>query len=420
MNQPSLFVHPTATRTLVTDRLFETKNVGSPAATRFNRVLLLGRANAIAITAIVFSLVSPVRVAASDGPAHYQQTNLVSDLPGVAAVTDPNLVNPWGLSRSATSFWWVSDNGMGLSTLYSGTGAKQSLVVTIPNAAGGTDPSAPTGTVFNGTATDFLVAPGKSAHFLFSTEEGSIAGWNSGTTAVIVVNNAGTAVYKGLTLAQLNGANTLYAANFMGGTVDVFDREFHPVTLGADAFHDPMIPGNYAPFNVQAIGGSLYVTFAQKEAGSIDEVHGPGKGFVDVFSPSGVLEKRLRWGAWFNAPWGVAMAPADFGEFSNLILVGQFGSGKIAAFDPDSGEFRGLMRSEHGRPLMIEGLWALSFGNGANAGPTNTLFFTAGIDDEAHGLFGTLTPLNGGDRGDKNGDNANEDSQNDNGSNSND
>jgi uncharacterized protein (TIGR03118 family) len=344
------------------------------------------------LSASVFAFAAALS-ASDDTPRHYQQTNLVSDVAGLAANTDAHLVNPWGLSRSATSPWWVSNNGTGTSTLYNGAGTALPLVVTIPNAPGVTDPSAPTGTVFNGVATDFLLGPSTPARFLFSTENGTIAGWNSGTTAVLAVNNSGNAVYKGLTLASMNGANFLYAANFQTGRVDVFDTAFHAVTLPANAFRDPRLPRNYAPFNVQAIGSSIYVTFAQKEAGSIDEVHGPGKGFVDVFSTSGVLQKRLRWGSWFNAPWGVAQAPANFGRLSNHVLVGQFGSGKIAAFDPATGEFRGLMRATHGRPLSIEGLWALSFGNGAAAGPANTLFFTAGIDDEAHGLFGTITPL---------------------------
>jgi uncharacterized protein (TIGR03118 family) len=335
-----------------------------------------------------------VRLAADDGsPARYQQTNLISDVPALAAATDASLVNPWGLARSATSPWWIALNGTGLATLSNGMGVIQALVVTVPGLPGATGPAAPTGTVFNGTATDFLLSAGTPAHFLFVTEEGTISGWNAGTSAVLVVNNSSTAVYKGLTIASSLGANFLYAANFKAGTVDVFDHAFKPVTLGTGAFQDPQLPKGYAPFNVQSVGASIYVTFAQTEAGSIDEVHGPGKGFVDVFSPTGVLQKRLQSGTWFNAPWGVALAPASFGRFSNLILVGQFGSGKIAAFDPVSGNFRGFMTDAKERPLIIDGLWALGFGNGATAGPINTLFFTAGLDDEAHGLFGTLTPL---------------------------
>ncbi|MFT3869470.1 MAG: TIGR03118 family protein [Nibricoccus sp.] len=345
----------------------------------------------------LLALVSPAFIAqasAHDHPSgHYVQTNLVSDVAGLAAATDPHLVNPWGLSASATSPWWVADNGTGLSTLYNGAGAVQALVVTIPNLAGVADPSAPTGTVFNGTATDFLVAPGRPSRFLFSTEAGTIVGWSSGTTGVQMVNNAGSAVYKGLALAQIGGVNHLYAANFQTGKVDVFDRTFAPVTLSPWAFRDPHLPRGYAPFNVQAIGGSIYVAYAKTEAGSIEEVPGPGKGFVNIYSPEGVLQKRLQHGAWFNAPWGLAMAPADFGPFSNMILVGQFGSGKIAAFDPATGKFRGFLRGENHRPVKIEGLWAIAFGNGANAGPTNTLYFAAGIDDEAHGLFGSLTAV---------------------------
>jgi uncharacterized protein (TIGR03118 family) len=334
------------------------------------------------------------RLTAGEQPeSHYVQTNLVADVSGWATATDPNLVNPWGLSRSATSPWWVADNGTGLSTLYTGVGAIVPLVVTVPNLPGVTDPSAPTGTVFNGTATDFLLAANTPARFLFATEGGTIAGWNSGTTAVQMVDKSATAVFKGLTLAQISGVNYLYAANFMAGTVDVFDRMFMPVTLSAWAFHDPHLPSGYAPFNVQNIGGDIYVSYAQKETGSIDEVHGAGKGYVDVYTSDGVLKKRMQHGSWFNAPWGLALAPADFGRFSNKLLVGQFGSGKIAAFDPASGRFLGFLQGEHHHSLAIDGLWALSFGNGANAGPLNSLYFTAGADDEAHGLFGTITAV---------------------------
>lgn len=333
--------------------------------------------------------------AAEPSSHHYLKTELVSDVPGRAAVTDPNLVNPWGLVSSPTSPWWVADNGIGLSTLYNGAGATRSLVVTVPNIVGAKDPSAPTGIVFNGVATDFLIAAGQPARFLFATENGTIAGWNTGPMAVQLVDNSATAVYKGLTLAANNGANCLYAANFKAGTVDVLDHAFSPVPLAADAFQDPELPANYAPFNVQAVGDAICVTFAEKQAGSIDEVHGAGKGYVDLFTPAGVLLRRLDWGPWFNAPWGVAQAPAGFGRFSHMILVGQFGSGKIAAFDADTGEFRGLLRGARGRPIIIDSLWALRFGNDANAGPATTLFFTAGIEDEAHGLFGTITVVNG-------------------------
>ncbi len=263
--------------------------------------------------------------------------------------------------------------------------------MTIPNSPGETDPSAPTGTVFNGT-TDFAVTGGSAAKFIFDTEGGTIVGWSSGTTGVLMVNNSATAVYKGLAIGQLNGANVLYAANFKARTVDVFDASYKPVSLGMEAFKDRLIPKDYGPFNVQNIGGTIYVAFAQTQPDSIDEADGAGRGFVDAFSANGTLEKRMEWGVWFNAPWGVALAPQGFGKYSGLLLVGQFGSGKIAAFDPMSGLFKGMMRTEKGKALQIDGLWDLAFGNGGSAGATTTLYFTAGPDDEAHGLFGTLTP----------------------------
>lgn len=289
----------------------------------------------------------------------------------------------------------MSDNGTGLSTLYNGTGAVQALVVTVPAATGTTGASAPTGTVFNGTS-DFQVGVNQPARFIFATEDGAISGWNPAanpTLAINKVDNPGKAVYKGLAIGQIGTANYLYAANFFTGKVDVFDKDYAPVDLGAGAFWDSHLPKGYAPFNVQAIGDKIYVTYAKQDNDKIDEVDGRGRGFVTVFTTSGVLSLRLKSGPWFNAPWGVVLAPADFGRFSNLVLVGQFGSGKIAAFDPVSGKFRGLVRAANHKAVKIDGLWALSFGNGAGAGPANSLYFSAGINAEAHGLFGTLTAL---------------------------
>jgi uncharacterized protein (TIGR03118 family) len=328
----------------------------------------------------------------------FQQTNLVSDVPGLAATTDANLVNPWGLTRSDTSPWWVADNGTGVSTLYNGAGAIVPLVVTVPVPPGGTPPSAPTGTVFNGS-TDFF-----GDRFIFVTEEGTVSGWSGGTSAILRVNQAGSAIYKGVALAQSNGANFLYAANFFAGTIDVFDKNYMPVALAAGAFSDPLLPEGFAPFNVQNIGGQLFVAFAKQDEEKEDEVAGPGLGFVDIFDARGKLVLRLQSGPWMNAPWGIAFAPASFFNstgnpfligVSNTLLVGQFGSGQIATFDLKRGAFHGLLRGADDQPLTIDGLWALGFGNGATAGPTNTLFFTAGIDDEEHGLFGTITPIAG-------------------------
>ncbi len=370
----------------------------SGAATLNHHQKVSGRSSLISLASLgIVSLLSLTTPASAQH--RYQQTNLVSDVAGMAAITDPNLVNPWGLSRSATSPWWTANNGTGTSTLYNGLGVKQALVVTVPGPTGSTEAGTPTGTVFNGSS-DFKVGlPGTNqpARFLFATEEGTISGWNPAANATMAINkvdwSASGAVYKGLTLGQIGTANYLYAANFHAGTVDVFDGSFTPVNLGATAFKDPHLPKGYAPFNVQAIGDKIYVTYAKQDADKIDEVQGPGRGFVTAYTTSGVLSLRLHSGRWFNAPWGVAQAPADFGRLSGLILVGQFGSGKIAAFDPVTGKFRGLMRGEHHRSVQIDGLWALSFGNGAGAGPLNTLYFAAGINDEAHGLFGTLTSL---------------------------
>jgi uncharacterized protein (TIGR03118 family) len=353
----------------------------------------LSASQRLMMTVTAFTLTAAVTLCLSTAvfAQHFQQTNLVSDVPGLAATTDPHLVNPWGLTRSATSPWWVADNGTGVSTLYRGDGTIVPLVVTIPVPPGGTPPSAPTGTVFNGSS-DF-----KGDRFIFVTEEGTISGWSSGTSAVLRVNRAGSAIYKGVAIAQNHGANLLYAANFFAGTVDVFDKDYMPFKLGPSAFSDPLLPDGYAPFNVQAIGDKLFVAFARQDEDKEDEVAGPGRGFVDAFDASGHLVLRLRSGAWMNAPWGIALAPADFGKLSNELLVGQFGSGEIATFDLKHGNFHGLLRGAQGQPLTIEGLWALSFGNGSAAGPTNTLFFTAGIDDEQHGLFGTITPIAGDD-----------------------
>ena len=329
----------------------------------------------------------------------YKQTNLVSDLPG-ANHLDGNLVNPWGLTRSSGSPWWVSDNGTGVSTLYDGTGNPQSLVVTIPPIAGGPG-GVPTGAVFNGT-TDFKLPNGNPARFIFVAEDGTISAWNGGTLATLKSTDP-DAVYKGAAIAHRDGANYLYVANFKGGRIDVYDTMFKRVRFGPSAeesseestraFRDAQVPRGFAPFNVQNIGGDLYVAFAKADSAGHDEIQGLGLGYVDVFSPGGTLLRRFEHGSWLNAPWGMTLAPGDFGAFSHNLLVGQFGSGEIAVYDVSSGRFIGKMQDDKGGVLMIDGLWALAFGNGGTAGPLNTLFFTAGIQDEAHGLFGTLTSV---------------------------
>jgi uncharacterized protein (TIGR03118 family) len=324
---------------------------------------------------------------------NYQQHNLVSDIPGLADHTDANLVNPWGLTRSSTGPWWISDNGKGVSTLYNGSGGAIPLVVTVP-AGNIHGTGVPTGAVFNGS-TSFELTPHNPAVFIFVTEDGTVSGWNpkvDPTNAVIKVNLPHS-VFKGATIAAIGHALYLYVADFHNGAILVFDTNFVRVPQNSDSFKDPHIPHGFAPFNVQNIGGNLYVSYAKQDEDGGDDVPGPGLGYVDVFTPQGKLIQRLEHGDWLNAPWGLALAPYDFGSFSHAVLVGQFGSGQIAAYDYITGAFLGLLEDPNGHTISIDGLWALSFGNSATAGPYNVLFFTAGINDENDGLFGTLTPL---------------------------
>jgi uncharacterized protein (TIGR03118 family) len=348
---------------------------------------------------------------------HYKQTNLVSDLASIATANppDPNLKNPWGLTRSSSGPWWVANNNSGTSTLYGGNGnalpPKQNggpLVVTVPPPGfrAGTQ-SAPTGVVFNGSPTEFLLAPGKQAIFIFATEDGTISGWNptvnpptSATNAVLKVDNsdkgsANGAVYKGMTSAEINGHRFLYVTNFRSAKVEVYDTNFRRVHFGEEAFEDEGLPRGFAPFNVQNIGGTLFVTYAKQNAARHDDIAGDGHGFVRIFTPSGKLIGHLEHGDWLNSPWGVVWTTRDFGEFSNAILVGNFGSGRIAAFNGFTYKFMGFVKNPDDSILTIDGLWSLTFGNDATAGPANTLFFTAGINGEQDGLFGTVTPVDG-------------------------
>jgi uncharacterized protein (TIGR03118 family) len=360
----------------------------------------------------------------------YVVTPLVSDQTGKAKVTDSNLKNAWGVTFSpGASPFWIADNATGLATLYDGDGTKVSVVVTIPcpttPGQGSSCPTtaAPTGTVWNPTTSGFLVpgtTPPVPSHFIFATEDGTISAWASGSAATIAVNNATVpnatngAVYKGLAVGVnvngviVNGGTSptfvfLYATNFRAGTIDVFDAGFNQVTPGTPgkidgSFTDPNIPAGFAPFGIQNINGDLFVTYAKQNAVKHDDVAGAGNGFVDVFDTNGFLLRRFASGRPLNSPWGVARASFAFGQFSGLILVGNFGNGEINVFD-SRGRFIDELDDAKGKPLKIDGLWTLTLGGGAKSS-SDTLYFTAGPNDEKDGLFGTITPVSDNDDND--------------------
>jgi len=359
-------------------------------ATRLPRRLL-----AAAFVAATAALLIGVSLGTA-GSGAYTVTPLVSDGSIPAPNTDPNLVNAWGLTAGPTTPWWVADNGKDVTTLYPGTGVPVGLVVSIPIA--------PTGAGFNGDASSFPVMNGTAtgpARFIFDTEEGQIRGWNpnvpppptSTQTEVGVDSSPAGAIYKGLAIIQFHVGSRLYAADFHNARIDVFDGSWMPV-VKPGAFVDPNLPKGYAPFNVQTIGSRIFVAYAKQDADAKDEVAGQGFGFVDVYDVDGKLLARVASRGQLNAPWGLALAPAHFGQFSGDLLVGNFGNGEINAYEelPDgSWVHRGKLRDADGHVILIEGLWALQFGNDAAAGPKNTLFFTAGPHGETEGLFGSIT-----------------------------
>lgn len=326
---------------------------------------------------VALALASPL-LQAENG---YRQDNLVSDIPGLATHTDSSLVNPWGISSGPTSPFWVSDNGTGKSTLYNTTGNPIPLVVNIPGGV-------PTGQVFNGNAAAF-----NGDRFIFAGEDGSISGWRGtlGTNAEVLQLPKADSSYKGIALATMGTNTYLYAADFAKGQIAVIPSSGAPSLSGN--FTDPGLPSGYSPFNIQNVGGSLYVAYAKTQVGSTDEVAGAGLGFVDKYDLNGNFLMRVASNGVLNAPWAVTLAPTSFGQFGGALLVGNFGDGMINAFDPTTGALVGTLKDDHGNPLVIEGLWGLQFGNGGAGGKTNRLYFAAGIDDEAHGLFGSLTPI---------------------------
>jgi uncharacterized protein (TIGR03118 family) len=323
----------------------------------------------------------------------FTATALVSDGAVPAAHTDANLKNSWGIAFNPQGFVWVADNGTNLATLYDGNGVPQSLVVTIP--AGQNGSASPTGIVFNGTQSFTVTENGKSgvAAFIFAGEGGTITAWAPavGPTNAFVVydDGAGGAVYKGLALAAMNGSNFLYATDFHNNKIDVFNTGFTKVNMPG-AFTDPAIPAGFAPFGIAAIGSNLFVTYAMQDAAKHDDVAGAGLGMVDVYDTSGNLKQHFATGGPLNAPWGIAQAPSNFGSMSGAILVGNFGDGKINAFNASSGQSMGPLNGPSGSPLVEPALWGIAFGNGLSNQPTNTLFFAAGPNDEADGLYGRI------------------------------
>ena len=363
-----------------------------------SRLLLIFGMLLLLISIALISGTPQALVTASAGPSQfYAQHNLVSDIPGLADHTDSNLVNAWGLDSGPTTPWWISDNGTGKATLYN-VSSGAITIFTVPGAGGAQ--GNPTGLVFNG-GTGFVVNNGvgtpSAARFIFSSEDGTISAFKGAPIVTVVPNvnaPAHGAIYKGLAIDSRTAGQFLYATDFHNGNVDVFDSSFHAVTL-AGTFTDPSLPAGFAPFGIQNINGTLYVTYALQDEDQEDDVAGPGNGFVDAFDTSGNFITRVASTGELNSPWGLALAPADFGRFSGDLLVGNFGDGRIHAFDPETFEAVGLLHSASGRPIQIEGLWALQFGHGTTAtsanGLTTTLFFTAGPADEDHGLFGSIT-----------------------------
>ncbi|MFM0075137.1 TIGR03118 family protein [Paraburkholderia sediminicola] len=349
--------------------------------------------SAVVSTAALTSLVACGGSSGSINSQSFTSTVLVSDGAVSAPHTDPNLKNGWGVAFNPKGFVWVADNGTSVATLYDGNGVPQSLVVSIPNGTSG--PANPTGIVFNGT-TDFTVTQGGKSGvgaFIFSGEGGTITAWAPAvapTNAIVMFDDgSGGAVYKGLALASNGTANFLYATDFHNNKIDVFDKNFAKVAMPGK-FQDATLPAGFAPFGIQAIASKLFVTYAKQNAAAHDNVDGSGLGFVDVFDTAGNLLQHFASAGPLNAPWGVAQAPGNFGRFSGDILIGNFGDGTINAFDPASGQSFGTVNLSNGTTFVQPGLWGIAFGNGLDNQPTNTLFFAAGPNDEANGVYGRI------------------------------
>ncbi|MFC4313813.1 TIGR03118 family protein [Steroidobacter flavus] len=332
-----------------------------------------------------------------NGQTVYESKVLVSNGGIPANFTDPNLINGWGVAFNPNGFVWVNAADAGKSVLYDGNGQPQSLVVTVPGPGGGE--GNPTGIVFSG-GMDFVVSNGTTngpARFLFATEQGTIAGWApnvNATNAIQAVDNSSKkAHYTGLALSGNGTTHLLYAANFSQARIDVFDGTFKSVSVPG-GFTDSKLPKLYAPFGIQAIGGDIYVTYAkQEEEGGDEEEQGAGLGIVNVFDPEGHLIRRIATRGPLNAPWGIALAPASFGGFGGALLIGNLGDGTINAFGPRSGKFLGALSGADHKPLHVDGLWGMQFGNGISGQETNSLFWAAGPNDESDGAYGVISAV---------------------------
>ncbi len=351
---------------------------------------------ALAMTASAWAQMMPAKTKTT---TFYTQTNLVTSMRSLKAqVHDKNLINPWGLVQGQTPFW-VSDNNAGVSTLYNGKGrifrvpaGKKMVpfVVTVPPPMNSTAVAAPSGIVFNGTTADF-----GGDLFIFSTEDGTISGWQQtdGTGAVLHVDNSAIpttdtgAVYKGLAIATLNGNQLIYATNFRSGNVDVFDSAYNPISSLTGTFTDPNPIAGFAPFGITLLGNNLWVSYAMQDTAKHDPVHQAGAGYIDIFTTDGVFVRRFATGGNLNAPWGMVLTPANFGPLSNDYWIGNFGDGMINAFNA-MGNSVGQPTDKNGKPLNVDGLWALVFGNGSNNANTSALYFTAGPNMESEGIFG--------------------------------
>ncbi len=351
----------------------------------------------LAVISLGLVLMAGPQSAASQEPAsiYYEAVDLVSNVPGQTNNTDFLLIDPWGLSIDAGG-WWVANKGSGRVTYYNSSGvpwpALAPTAIIVPVSPSGVYEYSTPGTVTVNDTNDFELAPGIPAKLLIATGEGTVAGWNGSANeynAVLGVDNSPGAMYTGAAITLTNG-NLLYVANFRQGRIEAYATNFSAVQLGENAFVDPLIPAGFSPYNIQTSKGLLYVTYAEP-GGDGNAVPGEGLGYVDAFDPEGKLVLRFKQGPWMNGPWGVALAPLGFGDFSGRLLVGNTGSGRIASFDPLTGEFLGYLPDRSGSPLVIKGLHGLAFGSTGIAGRTATLFFTAGLDVGRNSTMGVIS-----------------------------